>query len=116
MLTVEYIAVKRRVAINQRALERRDGLDEIVESYRLRRFRKGLRERHAIGGLSREQIAHARLPAGQAQLNRVLIQQRLEHLRFKRLQLRPGPAVTDVVGNIDRQHRAVTQRLTGRTY
>ncbi len=113
MLAAEHVAIEGRAARDQRALEARDGLDQMLEGHGRGIAGESGGEVARIRRIHRQLRAHGGLAALESELHRVLIQHRLEHLCLERAHPGPHPAEADVVSDVDQRHGVAGQRLAG---
>src|SRR5207237_3207963 len=81
VLAIEHVAIEGRAAGDQRALEARDGLDQMLESHGRGIAGESGGELAGVSAIRRQLRAHRGLAALESELQ--LVQQRLEHLRLE---------------------------------
>ena len=108
------IAIERRVARHERALEGRDRLDDVAERHRRRVAGKRGAKPFAIVCRDSEPGHDLGLAALEAELDRMLVEHRHGHLRLERAERGVGPSERGVVGDVGERHRAARVQRAGR--
>jgi hypothetical protein len=116
VVEAEGIAIVRRVAGDQRALERRDRLGDRVERERIVDVRERLGEHALIAHVGAQASEELVLLAGEAELDRVLAEHRNERLGLEREQAGVRPRQRAGVGDVGQRHRAARMGLAGRAH